>query len=303
MSEYLEDDYTPVVQADEQTRFLHGSSIEVIGDFQPLHPPSHAIFDFDGTLSLIREGWPEVMIPMMVEVLHDTDRSASTTELRELTTRFVMELNGKQTIYQMIRLAEEVTARGGSPLDPMEYKREYHNRLMHRIGGRREALRSGRTLAAEMVVPGSFKILEQLQSRGVQMYLASGTDEAYVREEVNLLQLDEYFGDRVYGAVDNFRSFSKARVIERILEQHAVKGDELLGFGDGYVEIQNVRGVGGTAVAVASDESNRSGNPDPWKRQRLIGAGANLVIPDFAESNRLGEFLFDTAKNGVSDVT
>ena len=25
------------------------------------------LFDFDGTLSLIREGWPQVMIPMMID--------------------------------------------------------------------------------------------------------------------------------------------------------------------------------------------------------------------------------------------
>ena len=35
-------------------------------------PPRHVLFDFDGTLSLIREGWPEVMVPMMVEVLQAT---------------------------------------------------------------------------------------------------------------------------------------------------------------------------------------------------------------------------------------
>jgi serine/threonine-protein kinase len=30
------------------------------------------LFDFDGTLSLIREGWPQVMVPMMVSVLRET---------------------------------------------------------------------------------------------------------------------------------------------------------------------------------------------------------------------------------------
>ncbi|MDA1012912.1 MAG: HAD hydrolase-like protein [Planctomycetota bacterium] len=303
MSDYLEDDYNPIIQHDLQSRFLDDRSIEVMGDFQALRPPRHALFDFDGTLSLIREGWPDVMIPMMVEVLREADCNASIDELHALTSRFVMELNGKQTIYQMIRLAEEVTARGGTPLDPMDYKREYHDRLMQRIDGRREALRSGSAPVEDMLVPGAFEILEHLQSRNVQLYLASGTDEAYVREEVSLLQLDRFFGDRVHGAVDDYREFSKARVIERILDQHAVSGDELLGFGDGYVEIQNVRSVGGTAVAVASDESHRSGQPDPWKRERLIGAGANLVIPDFSESKRLVEFLFDVPKKGVADVT
>ncbi len=30
-----------------------------------------ALFDFDGTLSLIRAGWTDVMVPMMVEILLD----------------------------------------------------------------------------------------------------------------------------------------------------------------------------------------------------------------------------------------
>ena len=45
------------------------------------------------------------------------------------------------------------------------------------------------------------------------------------------------------------------------------------------MEIQNIKAVGGTAVAVASDEAGRSGKPDAWKRDRLIGVGADLVIP------------------------
>ena len=30
-----------------------------------------ALFDFDGTLSLIRSGWMDIMVPMMVEILLD----------------------------------------------------------------------------------------------------------------------------------------------------------------------------------------------------------------------------------------
>lgn len=40
-----------------------------------------AVFDFDGTLSLIREDWPEAMIPMMVELLHQTGSTESLLDL------------------------------------------------------------------------------------------------------------------------------------------------------------------------------------------------------------------------------
>ena len=107
-----------------------------------------------------------------------------------------------------------------------------------------------------------------------------------------LLQLTPFFGEHVYGAVEDFKSFSKAQVIQRILEVNQVEGAELLGFGDGYVEIENIKAVGGTAVAVASDESGRSGRPDPWKRNRLIGVGADVVVPDYREHEVLIDYLW-----------
>ena len=52
----------------------------------------HAIFDFDGTLSLIREGWQQIMLPMMVERLLETPRHESAQQLEELAREFMMRL-------------------------------------------------------------------------------------------------------------------------------------------------------------------------------------------------------------------
>ena len=294
MTDNIEPDFRLVHETSIPTWFLPDSGIEVIGDFMPRKPPAHVLFDFDGTLSVIRAGWPDIMVPMMVEFLQDTGTDESPDVLQQVCSKFVMELNGKQTIYQMIRLAEEIVLRGETPLDPVSYKNEYHNRLMGHIESRREGLRSGTTHPSDLLVPGSVALLDLLQERGVSLYLASGTDEQYVREEVQLLQLDEYFGEHVHGAQDDYKSFSKAQIIERILSENDVDGASLLGFGDGYVEIQNVGGVGGTAIAVASQEANRDGRPDPWKRERLIGAGAHAVIPDYAEAPRLINWLWNS---------
>jgi len=289
---YHEEDYRQTVERPARTCFLDQSSIEIVWPVDGREPPRHVLFDFDGTLSLIREGWPEVMVPMMVEVLEATGTGESAQSLSDLAYEFVMQLNGKQTIYQMIRLAEEVRKRGATPQEPAVYKQTYHDRLMQRISARREALRSRKAAPEEMLVPFSLELLEELRRRKVAMYLASGTDEPYVLEEARLLGLDAYFGPRIYGALDDYRSFSKAMVIERILRENCVPGASLLGFGDGYVEIQNVKAVGGTAVAVASDEAGRGGRADPWKRDRLIGVGADLVIPDYRDWRRLAAYLW-----------
>jgi len=280
------------------TRFLPGTGIEIIRE--PAHRGRyrHVLFDFDGTLSLIREGWPGVMIPMMVEILAATPRAEPAEALHAVVEDFVMRLNGKQTIYQMMRLAQEVAKRGGTPPEPIAYKEMYHDRLMDRIRHRREMLRRHPDRRAEMLVPGSLEILADLRDRGLGLYLASGTDERFVHEEAALLGLGEFFGDRVYGALADHKRFSKKQVIDGILRENAVSGADLLAFGDGYVEIENTKSIGGTAVAVASDEAGRSGRPDAWKRNRLVGVGADLVIPDYRDRRPLLAYLFGDEKGG-----
>ena len=261
--------------------------IEFSPGFQPRPNVSHVLFDFDGTLSLIREGWPEIMVPMFVEFL---PRPSGETEeqARQLMIDDIMRLNGKQTIYQMIQFADRIRERGGNPRDALWYKNEYLRRLDERIAHRTVALRAGTRKPDDFLVSGARPLLENLQRRQFRLYLASGTDDRYVKEEAKLLDLARYFGTHVYGALDDYKKFSKRMVIERILRENDIRGEQLLSFGDGYVEIENTKEVGGLAVAVASDEAhNGSGRMDEWKRKRLLGVGADVVIPDFRDAEVL----------------
>jgi phosphoglycolate phosphatase-like HAD superfamily hydrolase len=145
----------------------------------------------------------------------------------------------------------------------------------------------------DLTVFGTRALLEMLKQRDLTVYLASGTDEQFVKAEAELLGLTPYFGRHIYGAQDNYKNFSKKMVIERILRENKIPGEQLLSFGDGYVEIENTKQVGGLAVAVASDEAhNGSGRFDEWKRQRLLGVGADLAIPDFRSSEALLNCIF-----------
>lgn len=265
--------------------------IEVLRPDLPRGRFRSVLFDFDGTLSLIREGWPQVMIPMMVEELRQTGTSETDAELTAAVEEFVMRLNGRQTIYQMIQLAEEVRRRGGTPREPLAYKHRYHDLLMERIEGRLTALREGAATAEEWTVPGSHNLLEALRRRGVTLYLASGTDLQFVRREAELLGVAPYFGRHIYGALDDYQNFSKQLIIDQILRENGLCGEELLGFGDGFVEIEEVKKVGGVAVAVASDEVSRRG-VNAWKRERLVRAGADVVIPEYRNLDHLLGYLF-----------
>lgn len=287
-----EADYRRVVESVGATRFLPGTGIEIIRERPAGPPPRHVVFDFDGTLSLVREGWPEIMVAMMVEALQATGTPETPAQLHDVALGFIMELNGKQTIYQMIRLAEEIRQRGGQPEEPAVYKHRYHERLMAKIESRREGLRTGAIAPEDLLVPNSLDLLRALRERGATIHLASGTDENFVKEEARLLTLDRYFGEHIYGAIDDYKAFSKQMVIDRIIRENKIQGSELLGFGDGYVEIDNIKGSGGLAVAVASDEAGRSGRPDPWKRDRLIGVGADVVIGDYRDWAPLLAYLW-----------
>jgi phosphoglycolate phosphatase len=249
------------------------------------------LFDFDGTLSLIRAGWVEVMAPMMAEILLDLKTGESEEALTAVVKDFVGRLTGKQTIYQMIELANQVQERGGKPLDPLVYKHMYLDRLWQRIKHRVEELEKGHASPEKYLVPGGRALLERLAARGMTMYLASGTDEAYMRREADLLDVTRYFAGGVFGALDDYKSFSKEILIRRIISRAECKGEEFLGFGDGYVEIENVKQVGGLAVGVATDEPDCL-KVDQWKRKRLKGVGADWIIPNFLGLEELWRALF-----------
>jgi phosphoglycolate phosphatase-like HAD superfamily hydrolase len=249
------------------------------------------LFDFDGTLSLIRSGWMNVMVPMMVEILRDLKTGETDQQLRAVVEDFVWRLTGKETIYQMIAFADAITARGGEPLEPSAYKKMYLDLLWEKIEGRVEALRNGHADPEQYLVPGARALLEHLKDRGLTMYLASGTDEIYMKEEARLLGVSRYFDGGVYGALDDYKSFSKAILIQRILSSADFSGRQILVFGDGYVEIEEVKNVGGVAVGVASEEPACT-RVDEWKRQRLIGVGADYIVPNFLCREELFSSLF-----------
>lgn len=285
-----------------QTVFLPGTRIELVSGEPARGEFRHVLLDFDGTISLIREGWQEVMIPMMVDLAARTPGAESREQIEQAVREMVTRTTGKQTIHQMLGLCEAIRRRGGVPKDPLEYKHQYLERLLARIGDRREGLRNATIRPEEMCVAGAAEMLEALRGRGARLYCASGTDEAFMREEAKLLCVSEYFDGGLFGARDEYKTFSKRMLIERILAEHDLRGVELLTFGDGFVEIEETRAVGGVAVGVAADEKRGEG-VDRWKRSRLIEAGADVIVPDFREARALVAYLFGNDDGPGGSVT
>jgi phosphoglycolate phosphatase-like HAD superfamily hydrolase len=268
------------------------SAVECPAPF-PCRPGiSHVIFDFDGTLSWLRHGWPRLMFGVF-RPYYPARPGEKEEEIYDLLVSEILSLNGKQSIFQMSRFCEGVRRRGGTCPAPEELLREYQGRLDAVIARRAGELQSGRAKADDFVVCGARAFLERLRERGLRLVILSGTIERRVREEARLLELDGFFGRHIYGGTADARAFSKKLVIDRLLAGEAISGSRLLSFGDGPVEIEETKRAGGLAIGVASDEENNgSGRPDRWKREQLLQAGADAVAADFQAADDLLRMIF-----------
>ncbi len=272
-----------------------GREVEILNSAVSLGHVRHALFDFDGTISTIRQGWEGIMRPLMVEMICEgaevsaERRAAIEAEVAE----YVDRSTGILTIRQMEWLEEAVRRHGLArrPRTAREYKAIYNERLLHPVRERLGRLARGEIGPDDLMIAGARRFLEALAERGVTLYLASGSDHIYVVEEAGALGIAPLFAGGIYGALDETEAHDKARIIQRILDEHGLRGAELLVVGDGPVEMHEAKARGALALGVASDEVRRHG----WnerKRQRLIKAGADLLIPDFIQADKLIRLLF-----------
>jgi len=255
------------------------------------HDIRAVLFDFDGTLSLLREGWPTIMTDMMVERLRTGDDTPASLEaLAVRVEELIMRLNGKPAIHQMIAFNGLMAERGLPTDHPEALLDEYHRRLLTVVEGRIATIADGSATPADWAVPGTHALLQSLRDAGVSLWLASGSLLEHVRREAELLDVARFFPDRLFAPSDATPDFSKRGVIERLLAEEGIDGERLAGIGDGTVETQEVGRTGGFAIGVASQPRGVAGE-HPDKRRRLLEAGATVVIADYLKLGRLMEWL------------
>ncbi len=249
-----------------------------------------ALFDFDGTISTLRYGWESVMEPLMLEMI--AGNGPVDDELISEVREYIDQSTGIQTYYQMLWLAETVKKYGRNPGasdDPWWYKAEYNRRLMEIVENRKRILRNNEKTNTDYLMTGAEDFLKILCGKGIDIYVASGTDDPDVKEEARALGLDGYFKE-IAGAPLGKADCSKEAVLKRLVYDHGLTGPEVVVIGDGKVEIALGRQVGAITLGIASDEERRSG-VNPVKRTRLIKAGAHAVAGDFAGSGEILDWL------------
>lgn len=275
-------------------QFLPGTEIEIVRE-AALGRIRFALFDFDGTISILREGWQAIMAPVCVEMI--CGDTTPTPDIEQAVHTMIDETTGIQTIFQMERLVEMVRAHGLVPEDQIQdaagYKQVYLDRLMVPVRERLERLASGALTREQACVAGAHRFLELIRPRVQGMYVFSGTDQDDVRNECAKVGATTYF-DEIWGAIPSTEDYSKEKVIRDLIARHDLHGTEVLAIGDGPVELRNVKDAGGIALGVCSDEAAGHGW-DMSKRERLIRAGADILVPDFREADRLIALLFPGA--------
>ncbi|MDQ2623656.1 MAG: PfkB family carbohydrate kinase, partial [Actinomycetota bacterium] len=238
--------YAPGLAEDPtRARFLEGTEHELVVPALLDHatPFTHVIFDHDGTLSTLREGWEELMAPMMLKAVlgpaYGNVPVEQVTTLRTQVADLIDRTTGIQTLLQMRELIALVREWGFVPasevLDEHGYKAIYNDLLVDSVNQRIAKLRSGKLAREDFHMKNALPLLQALRDRGLKLYLASGTDEPDVIAEANELGFGEFFEDRIYGSTGVVTHDAKRMVIERILAENDLDGSSLLTFGDGPV--------------------------------------------------------------------
>lgn len=292
--------YHPELAEDiRQAKYLKDTEIEIIRKWPKELSIKHAIFDHDGTISTLREGWEHIMAPMMIKaVLGDKFNEAGESLYNRIEARihdFIDKTTGIQTLMQMKILLDVIREFGCVPedqmLDESGYKEIYNNELMLMVKERERKLKRAELSVEDLTLKNALPLLKMLHNKGVKLYLASGTDEDDVKNEASVLGYDHLFEGGIFGAVGDINKEAKKIVLDRILD---IIGESETGqiatFGDGPVEIRETHKRGGFTIGIASNEIKRYGL-NHIKRTRLIKAGADIIVPDFSQSAELLRLL------------
>ncbi|HBC77618.1 MAG TPA: carbohydrate kinase [Bacteroidales bacterium] len=275
--------------------YLQKSEIEIITKWPADFRIIYAIFDNDGTISTLREGWEQIMAPMMIRaVLGEKYKEADETlylRVKSAVLDLIDKTTGIQTLKQMNILLGLIKEFGFVPeegmLDERGYKEIYNNDLMEMVSKREEKLKNGEITIEDLTIKGSIPFLKMLHDKGIRLYLTSGTDEADVKHEAGVLGYDSLFEGRIFGATGDLNADSKKMVLDSILDSIGDnEAASIVTFGDGPVEIRETRKRGGKTAGVASNELRRYGL-NQAKRTRLIKAGADIIVPDLSQFEKL----------------
>ncbi len=286
--------YNPTLAKDPRlARYLDGTDIEIVNaGFE--HPkageyPKVAIFDHDGTISTMRHGWEKIMRRMMVQAIagdrFDSIAALDLDKMYSSVDAMIEKTTGIQTIVQMSQLIDMIRDYGYVPENeiktPLQYKDEYRSLLNEQLKCKYKRFEEGIYNVYDLTMKGALDFLAELGKNGTKVFLASGSDYTDVKYETHALGYDLLFTGGIFGSVSNLSKDPKKMVMGEIIKNIDADSSQVVVFGDGPVEMREAKKRGFLTVGIISDEHQRFGM-NPAKRERLILAGADILIPDFS---------------------
>ena len=261
--------------------------IEILA--RPTHQPSVVAIDFDGTMSLSRIGWQEVMHAVMRQALAPWHPKPHLMD--EEITSYIARSTGQPSIIQMAWVDEHVMLYGGVRHGAQHYLDQFSAAMSAQIDARIASIHDDASADACMV-PGAREFLRMLHAHDVPIALVSGTERHHLIRESQALRIHDYFTAGIYGPGVHAPTFTKHDAMQHLVDQYQAPAGTLVSVGDGPVEIQAGKALLGYSIGVASHE--RSGGLDPAKRTILVQAGADAIVANLTMLAELQSLIFVT---------
>jgi len=234
-----------------------------------------AIVDWDGTISLLREGWNKVMKDYIANYI------SLNPQKKDLlwAENFIKETMGENTVDQMLGMMAKAHENGVKNM-PIDQKKRKNLAEKQRIKYRKsleEKMRSKRIKRAK-VHPGEFinkgikKFLQELKKRNVKIFVISGSEQKErggIEEEVEILKLKHYF-EKVFGYNGQIHPYTKENALKWIIKKYKIKNPlQILVVGDGPKEIKTGRDFGTITIGLVSNNLSK---------KNLLKSGADYIV-------------------------
>jgi len=269
----------------------------MLGDVTISCPIRCFVFGSDGVISTLREGWQKIMAMMMVEMIIGKAKP-SEPELNAIKSEvygFVRCSAGFHTILQMEELVAMIEGYGFVQCDEIrqatDYKAIYDKRLMASVNERLALFGYQKATAEDFMIRDVRKFLCNLSNQKVKMIVSSGTDEADLRRELDILKATKFFSE-IYGARATYDESNKRTVLRGLIEANGFEGKEIAVVGSGRIDMEVAKAFGCLAIGVASNEIERHG----WNVSKALNLARarvkpDILITDFRHNGRLLELL------------
>jgi len=171
---------------------------------------------------------------------------------------------------------------------------------------------TGPLTVEDLSIPGSLGFLEMIHGRlDGNVYLASGSDLDAITASSHALGSFQYFKQIVgAGYTNDLTVDQKEAIIKRFLDGevdgHNLQPGELVIFEDGFPGILYGYRAGAVCVGVLTPDHSYHEKDGHFtvaqKRDRLVSAGAHILVPDFEEAQKLLQILAYTNEQTIGPL-